>query len=109
MAKAVSNLRAPPHSEGTIYAAWVLWLIGRTEPEIAYLLGKKPKQIAGIVTRSPYRNRSAMTIEARQAHLDELIAVRVGDNGKPLDGGILDKFKHRAIPLRGKQRRRGSD
>nr|CAD6606017.1 hypothetical protein RNT25_01765 [arsenite-oxidising bacterium NT-25] len=83
----------------------MLWLIGMSEPKIAAVLLKRPKQISGIVTRSPFANRSAMTDGQRQAALDELASVRFGEDGKPIDGGILDKVPMKIIPLQGKQRK----
>lgn len=79
------------------------------EASIAAVVMKRRKQIAGIVGRSPYANRSAMTKEQRQAALDELIAVRFGDDGKPVDGGILDRIPIKVIDLRGKQQKTRSN
>lgn len=92
------------HHDGVVYTVWVLWLIGMSEPKIGAVTLKRSKQIAGIVGRSPYKNRSAMTDQERQRHLDELISVRF-DDGKPIDGGILDRVPMKIIPLRGKQRK----
>lgn len=95
-----------PHSDRTVYVAWALWLIGLSERKIAAVLLKRPKQIAGIVNRSDYANRSGMTDAERQAALDELAAVRHGDDGKAIDGGILDRVPMKIIPLRGVQRKK---
>ena len=83
----------------------MLWLIGMSEPKIGAVLLKRSKQISGIVSRSPYANRSAMTDEERQKALDDLALVRFGDDGKPIDGGILDNVPMTIIPLQGKQRK----
>lgn len=85
---------------------WVLWLIGMSEPKIAAATFKRPKQVSGIVGRSPYSNRSAMTDAERQKALDELASVRIGDDGKAIDGGALDKIPMKIIPLRGQQKKR---
>lgn len=94
------------HSDRTNYVVWVLWVIGVSEAGIADVTGKRKKQIAGIVNRSPFPNRSAMTDQERQAALQELLLVRIGEDGKPIDGGILDRVPHKIIPLRGKQVKR---
>jgi hypothetical protein len=94
------------HSDRTNYVVWVLWIIGMSERGISEATGKRKKQISGIVNRSPYPNRSAMTDKERQAALDELLLVRIGEDGKPIDGGILDRVPHKIIPLRGKQVKR---
>lgn len=96
------------HSEGSIYAVWVLWLIGMSEPKIGLVAGKGAKQVSGIVSRSPYANRSAMSDEARQAALDELALIRMGDDGTPIDGGLLDRVPMKIIPLQGRQVKRRS-
>lgn len=97
---------AAQHSDRTAYVAWVLWLIGMSERGIAAALLKRRKQIAGIVGRSPYANRSAMSDEERKQKLDELVAVRFGDDGEPIDGGLLDRVPLKIIPLRAAQRKR---
>jgi hypothetical protein len=97
--------RLTRHADGTVYTIWVLWLIGMSEPKIAAATLKRSKQIAGIVGRSPYKNRSAMSDLDRQKHLNELAAIRIGDDGKPIDGGILDRVPMKIISLRGKQRK----
>jgi hypothetical protein len=94
------------HSERTIYVAWVLWLVGMSEAKIAVVLLKRRKQIAGIINRSPYANRSEMSDGARQQALDELAAARFGDDGRPVDGGLLDPVPMTIIPLRGRQVKR---
>ena len=94
------------HTDRAVYIVWALWLIGMSEASIASVVLKRRKQIAGIVTRSPYANRSAMSKEGRQAALDELLAVRMGEDGKPIDGGILDRVPHSVIDLQGRQRKR---
>lgn len=97
---------AARHSEQAIYVAWVLWVIGVSEAGIAGVLGKRRKQIAGIVNRSDYANRSAMSIAERQAALGELLKVRFGDDGKAIDGGMLDRVPMKVMELRGRQHKR---
>lgn len=97
--------RLTRHTDGAVYTIWVLWLIGLSETKIAAATLKRPKQIAGIVGRSPYKNRSAMSDAERQKHLDELASIRIGDDGRPIDGGILDRVPLKIIALRGKQRK----
>lgn len=93
------------HSERDIYVAWVLWVIGMSEPNIAVVLLKRRKQIAGIINRSPYSNRSAMTDREREAALAELLSIRTDENGQTIDGGILDRVPMKIIPLRAQQRK----
>lgn len=87
---------------------WVLWLIGMSEKKIGLVAMKGGKQVSGIVSRSPYANRSAMTDQERQKALDELVSVRIGEDGKKIDGGILDKVPMKIIPLQGRQLKRRS-
>jgi hypothetical protein len=94
------------HTDRTTYVAWVLWLIGMSQTSIARVLLKRRKQIAGIVDRSPYAKRSAMSDGERQRAVDELLAVRFGEDGQPIDGGVLDPVPMKIIPLRGMQRKR---
>lgn len=93
------------HTERTHYVAWVLWLVGMSETSIAMVLQKRRKQVAGIIGRSPYANRSGMSDGDRQAQLDALAEVRVGPDGKPVDGGLLDRVPMKIIPLRSGQRK----
>jgi hypothetical protein len=94
------------HSDSSIYVVWVLWLIGMSEKKIGLVASKGGKQVAGIVSRSPYANRSAMSDDQRQKALDELASVRIGEDGKKMDGGILDRIPMKIIPLQGRQLKR---
>lgn len=98
-------IRMDKHTDRDVYVAWVLWVIGMSERSIATVLMKRPKQIAGLVNRSPYANRSAMTDGERESELKGLLAIRIGENGKPIDGGLLDRIPLKIIPLRGKQKK----
>lgn len=99
---------AGKHSERDIYIAWVLWVIGMSETSIGAVLMKRRKQIAGLITRSPYANRSIMTDEERQAALDDLLLIRIGEDGRPVDRGALDGIPMKIIPLRETQRKGGT-
>lgn len=93
------------HTERDVYVAWVLWVIGMSEASIGAVVMKRRKQIAGLITRSPYANRSAMSQEQRRAALDELLAIRINEGGKKLDGGLLDRIPLKIIPLRAEQKK----
>lgn len=93
------------HSERDTYIVWVLWVIGMSEVSIATVVMKRPKQIAGIVNRSPYANRSRMTDDERATALSKLLAIRLEGAAGPIDGGILDRVPMKIIPLRAKQRK----
>lgn len=84
----------------------MLWLIGMSEAKIGAVVLKGKKQISGIVGRSPYANRSSMSDADRQSKLNELAEIRVGDDGKAVDGGILDRVPMTIIPLQGRQKKR---
>ena len=94
------------HTDNTRLVVWVLWLVGHPENTIGRFVGKRKKQIAGIVNRSPYPNRAAMTMDERRTAIADLMRVRVGDDGKPLDGGLLDRVKLEVLPLRASQVKR---
>ena len=92
------------HTDPTKYIVFVLWLIGHSERAIARAMGFRPKQISGIIGKSEYKNRSAMTDQERKKLLAELKEVRFLD-GVPLDGGRLNKIRWEIIPLGGTQLR----
>lgn len=94
------------HGEDVRYVAYVLWLVGFTERSISIALGLRRKQVAGMIDGSEYRNRSAMSVEERQAKLDELKEVRFDDEGNALDRGRLDRCTFVAKPLERAQYRR---
>ena len=92
---------APPkrrHGEATEFTVIALWLAGFSAGNIAAQLGMRRSQILGIAHRSPFKNRSNMTDAERQHHLDEMREIRF-DDGVPIDGGALDRFNWRIIPL----------
>ena len=93
------------HGEDIKYIAYVLWLVGFSERSISIVLGIRRKQAAGIIAGSEYANRSAMTVTERQSKLDELKAIRLDNDGQPLDGGRLNRCTFSARPLRDAQRR----
>ena len=92
------------HKDATVYVVWVLWLIGMSEGAVGLVAGLSKKQVAGIISRSPYKNRSAMSDKERRDKLDELWSVRL-EEGKPLDGGILDRVRGEFLELRRSQRK----
>lgn len=97
----------PVHGDQTIYVVWVLWLVGFTEQQIARRIGLSKKQVAGLVARSDYSNRSAMSYEDRQQRYQDLIQARFDDGGGSIDGGVLKSLPDRVLPLKGKQKRGG--
>lgn len=94
---------APRHPERVLYTVWSLWVIGLSEATIGRAVARSRKQISGIISRSPYPNRSAMTKQERQDALDRLLRIRIGDDGKPLDSGLLDHIPRKVLDLRGGQ------
>ena len=92
------------HTDPDKYVAYVLWLIGYSERSIAIVLGFRRKQISGIIGRSEYKNRAAMTDQERRKLLAELEEVRFLD-GIPIDGGRLNKIRWEILPLGGSQLR----
>ena len=88
------------HGEALKYQVYVLWVKGHGLSTIAAWMGLRPKQVAGLVDRGPYPNRSAMKDEERQAALEELRSIRFGaSDGQPLDGGRFDRFAWKIEPL----------
>jgi len=97
------------HSEKTIYIATVLWLKGHTVSMVSYWCGLRLKQVAGIIDRTEYNNRSAMTLQERQEALDLYREARFGPDGRAADEGALDKIDWVALPLeQDQERRRGT-
>lgn len=85
------------HGDRVKYAACVLWLIGHSERAIAAVLGLRTKQVAGIIGRSEYAGRAFMPEEIRTEKLKELQDIRFED-GKALDGGLLDNVEFAILP-----------
>lgn len=96
--------RAARHREADRYIVSVLWVIGFSIGSIARVTGLRQKQIAGIINRSEYANRTEMTDEQRRNYLRELWQVRELD-GRALDDGILDTIGWEIMPLRRAQKR----
>jgi len=96
-----------PHSDQVHYVVWVLWLIGFSEQQIGRRVGLNKKQVAGVVGRSPYSNRSAMTDVERQQQYQELVAARTDDGGNTIDGGFLKSLPNQVLPL-GPQQKKGA-
>jgi len=82
------------HADRERYVACVLWLIGYSYATIGTVLALKRSQVGGIINRSEYAGRSAMSRARRAALLKELEEIRYED-GKPLDGGLLDRVPFR--------------
>ncbi|MDH7805721.1 MULTISPECIES: hypothetical protein [unclassified Rhizobium] len=86
----------PHHEEPQKYIAYVLWLIGHPYSTIGRVLHLKRSQVGGIITRSEYAGRTSMTIAERNELLQEPEEIRM-EEGRPLDGGILDRIPFTAI------------
>lgn len=98
--------KAARHREEDRYIVSVLWVIGFSIGSIARVTGLRQKQIAGIINRGEYANRTAMSDAERTERLRELYQVReIG--GKPLDGGLIDEIGWQIMPLRPQQKRGG--
>lgn len=80
---------AARHDDRTKFIVYVLWLHGLSESEVGIIAGLRRKQVAGIIGKSDYRNRSAMTVGERLDKLRELKAVRYDDSGCAIDSGML--------------------
>lgn len=93
------------HPESLVYIVLVLWLIGHSRRAIARATNLRREQVAGIVHNSEYRNRAGMTDVERAEKLDELRAIRFGDDSQPLDGGALDRIDWTVRPLGARQAR----
>ncbi|MBN9235143.1 MULTISPECIES: hypothetical protein [Phyllobacteriaceae] len=93
------------HDDAVRYVTYVMWLVGYSQRSIAFALGMRTKQVAGIIENSEYRARSSMSDEDRTAKLSELEAIRLDDAGAKLDGGILDRIGFTARPLDRRQSR----
>lgn len=94
-----------PHPDRTVFTTWLLWLIGYSEADIAARLQLARKQVSGIIARSPYSNRSAMSDAVRQQKYQELASNRFDDDGNPLDGGMLKHLPKKVNPLKPNQRK----
>lgn len=93
------------HGDDVKYTVYVLWLKGYTEREIGLGMMLRRKQVAGIVSRSEYANRSDMSTAERQHKLNELRDIRIGEDGRSIDRGRLDKFEWVVKPIYGQQKK----
>ncbi|MBY3119938.1 hypothetical protein [Rhizobium laguerreae] len=84
------------HQDRAKYVAYVLWLIGYSYATIGKVLQLRRSQVAGIIDRSEYAGRSAMSRAQRAALLKELEEMRF-DDGRPIDGGIFDRISFRVM------------
>ena len=80
--------RQTRHEDRIRYIVYVLWMIGHSQRAIAAALGLRTKQVAGLIHRSDYQNRAAMSDAEIASKLQDLEAIRFDDQGIPLDGGI---------------------
>ncbi|MBO6755716.1 MAG: hypothetical protein JJ902_05285 [Roseibium sp.] len=97
------------YSDATLFIAYALWVKGHTETTIAMTLGLGRKQVSGIIGRSPFSNRTAMSDDERQDHLSDLKAIHFDQDAKTLRcGGRLKTFDWTILPLLKDQRNRRS-
>lgn len=78
------------HSDQAKYCAYVLWLSGCSKQTIACWTGLPESRVISIISRSPWRKRADLSVSERQRLIDEYRAVRLDEEGRPLDGGLLD-------------------
>lgn len=100
------------HSDQVRFIAEVLWLAGHSLGEIAALLNMwfdrhgRPlttvETVRGILRRGKYWNRSAMTADERQAHLDTMKANRK-------DRGFFDGDNWQVMDLEPRQMRQAAE
>lgn len=81
------------------YVIAVLWMAGWSVKSIALATDKLRGSVKGIAQRRFPKSREEMTLEERQAILDQLKATR-------LDGGLLSEGHFRAVELRAVQQRK---
>ncbi|CDP50342.1 hypothetical protein [Paradevosia shaoguanensis] len=79
------------HSDKAKYCTYVLWLSGCSRQTIAGWTGLAESQVRGIVSRSPWHNRTSIPREERQRLLQDYRAVRFNGDGTAIDGGLLDR------------------
>ncbi|TBC78001.1 IclR family transcriptional regulator [Rhizobium ruizarguesonis] len=84
------------HQDQAKYTAYVLWLIGYSYQTIGKVLHLDRSQVGGIIQRSEYAGRTSMSRAQRAALLKELEEIRF-DDGRPVDGGLLDKVGFRPL------------
>jgi hypothetical protein len=95
------------HGEKEKYQVYVLWLKGHSIKTISHWTKLREKQIAGIVDRAPFKARSEMTWDERQAALNDMQRIRLSSDGSSLDGGMFDRIQWLILPLLTGQVRRG--
>ncbi len=97
--------RKSKHSEATLFIVYAMWLKGHTEATTALAAGlHSKKQVAGIIARSPWKDRAGMGDQARQEELSNLKRIQY-DQGKPRCGGRLKDFDWTIEPLCKDQRK----
>ncbi|MGH0004510.1 hypothetical protein ACQU0X_30970 [Pseudovibrio ascidiaceicola] len=99
--------RKSKHSDATLFIVYAMWLKGHTETTTARIAGlKTKKQVAGIIARSPWKDRAGLSDQARQVELSNLKQIHFDDDaGKLRCEGRLKEFDWTIEPLCSDQRR----
>ncbi|MGH0003158.1 hypothetical protein ACQU0X_24070 [Pseudovibrio ascidiaceicola] len=99
--------RKSKHSDATLFIVYAMWLKGHTETTTARIAGlKTKKQVAGIIARSPWKDRAGMGDAKRQQELSNLKQIHYDDETKALRcSGRLQQFDWTIEPLCRDQRR----
>ncbi|GHB33917.1 hypothetical protein GCM10007094_23550 [Pseudovibrio japonicus] len=99
--------RKSKHSDATLFIVYAMWLKGHTEATTALAAGlQSKKQVAGIIARSPWKDRAGMGDAARQEQLEELKQIHLDeDAGELRCGGRLKDFEWTIEPLCKDQRK----
>jgi hypothetical protein len=92
------------HSESTKFVIAALWTAGYSAGSIGRLLGMSTKRTLNAAQKLALIDRATATDEERQQMLNDLKAIRC-EEGPPLDGGRLDQFDWKIIPLDGRKAR----
>lgn len=100
--------RKSKHSDATLFIVYAMWLKGHTETTTARAASLQTrKQVAGIIARSPWKDRAGMGDRKRQEELTNLMQIHMNEDiGKLRCGGRLEKFVWTIEPLCNDQRKR---
>ncbi|KZL17654.1 hypothetical protein PsAD2_02990 [Pseudovibrio axinellae] len=100
--------RKSKHSDATLFIVYAMWLKGHTEAITARVAGlKTKKQVAGIIARSPWKDRAGLGDVARQDELTKLRQIHYDADAKQFRcGGRLRNFEWSIEPLCSDQRKR---
>ncbi|MFN3130574.1 hypothetical protein [Roseibium sp.] len=85
------------YTEQQRFTAWCLWLAGFSATNIGKVLGLRRKQALGICQRNPFGPRDKLSRQERETALQQLRSARMGDDGKPIDRGLLNDFPWKTI------------